>query len=84
MLLHLCDDADGLGHIETFARDADRLIDRRQVGFSELNVHGRAGDLNYFSDVLCHKSLQSGCAADDFDNFLGNRCLTDAIHRQGE
>ena len=84
MLLHLDDDADGLGHVETFTRNAQRLIDRRHGGFFKLNVHRRAGDLNYFPNVLCHRSLQSGCAADDFDNFFSNRCLTDAIHSQGQ
>ena len=54
MLLDLEDDADGRGHGETVAGDAQRLIDGRHRRFFKLHVHGRTGDLDYLADILCH------------------------------
>ena len=53
-MLHLEDHVDGHGGVKALAGDAQRLIDGRHRRLLELNVHGRAGDLNYLADVLCH------------------------------
>ncbi len=54
VLLHLENDADGRGHGETFAGDAQRLVDGRHRRFFKLHVHRGTGDLDYLADVLCH------------------------------
>jgi hypothetical protein len=57
VLLHFEDHIDGSGDGEAVADDSDRLINWRQLAFGKLDVDGRAGDLNYVSDVLWHMSL---------------------------
>ena len=59
VLLHLEDHADGRGHGEAVAGDAQRLIDGRHRRFFKLHVHRGTGDLNYLADVLCHFCLLS-------------------------
>ena len=55
VLLHLEDDADGRGHGEAVAGDAQRLVDGRHRRFFKLHVYRGTGNLNYLADVLCHK-----------------------------
>ena len=57
VLLHLNDDVKRGGNDEAFADDPQRLKDRRHVRLFELNVNGRSADRNYFSNILCHRSL---------------------------
>src|SRR5215471_15071470 len=40
-------------HVEPFAGDAQRLIDRWQVGIGKLYVHNRPDDLHYLADIAC-------------------------------
>ena len=42
VLLHLGDDVERLGNVESLARDAHRVVDQRQVALFELHVHHRA------------------------------------------
>ena len=44
----------GLGHGEALAHHSHRLVDRRQFALGKLHVDGRAGDLNYVSDIFWH------------------------------
>src|SRR6202041_477599 len=55
--LYLDDDIERGGDVEAFADDANRLEDRRHFRLFKLNVNGRSADRNYFSNVLCHRSL---------------------------
>ena len=93
VLLDLDDDVERVGNVEAFADDAEGLEDGGHLRLFELNVNGGAADRNYFSNILCHRSLsfpqlpvglQSGCAAYNFDNFLGDRCLTYTVHGERE
>src|SRR5579872_2301077 len=56
VLLHLEDDIDRRGNVEAVAHNAKRLIDRRHVSLVKLHVDYRAGDLNYVSNIFCHKT----------------------------
>src|SRR3989442_10589375 len=51
VLLHLSNDIDRFGHLETIGSNPQRLIDRRQIFLSELDVENRANNLHDFSDV---------------------------------
>jgi len=89
--LNFQNNADGLGDFESLAGYPERLINRGQVGFAELYIHGGTCNLNDSSDVLCHMNplsdvrLLSSCrAADDLDNFFGDLGLTHTIHLQRE
>ncbi len=59
VLLHLDDDIERGGNVEAFADDAEGLEDGGHLRLFKLNVNGRAADRNYFSNVLCHRSLSS-------------------------
>ena len=81
----------GLGNLESFADHVERLVNRRQRGFGELHVNRGSRDLYNFSSILCHKSFFAGArprlpcggrTADNFNNFLGDLCLADAVHGQ--
>src|ERR1700730_5990897 len=54
VLLHFEDHIDRRRHSKAVAYHFQCLVDRRHRGLNELNVHGRAGDLNYVSNVLWH------------------------------
>src|SRR6185437_9538974 len=62
VLLNFDDHAYGFRNVEAFAGNARRLIDGRHGGFFKLDVHSRAGNLNYFADILCHKNLYRAAA----------------------
>ena len=49
VLRHFADDVDRVGHVETFAGDADRGADHGNLPFRKLDVHGRSGHLDHFS-----------------------------------
>jgi hypothetical protein len=55
VLLHLEEDFDGDGNVETVTDDFDSLIDGGQMPFLELDVDGWTCDLNYMSYILWHK-----------------------------
>src|ERR1700689_1414267 len=59
VLLHFDDDVYRRGHSKAVAHDAERLIDRRHIGFAKLHVHGRARDLNHISNIFWHISILS-------------------------
>ena len=56
VLLHFENDVDRRGHVEAVADDAQRLVNRRQCPFGKLHVHRGTGNLNYLSNVFCHKT----------------------------
>ena len=83
VLRDFADDVDRRWHGEAFAGDADGRINYGQLPIGELHVHRGSGDLNYFSNHGSrHKYFlfQSSSTADDFDNFLSNTGLPDAVH----
>jgi hypothetical protein len=45
VLLHFYNDVDGHWHIETRARDVQRLVNRRLLAFSELDIDSRTNNL---------------------------------------
>ena len=51
VLLYFGNHVDRFGHLETIGSNLQRLIDRRQVFLSELNVNHRANNLHDFPDV---------------------------------
>src|SRR5207248_1773622 len=51
MLLHFGDHIDRVRHFEPVGRDAQRLINRRQILLTKLNVDDRPDDLHHFADV---------------------------------
>jgi hypothetical protein len=56
VLLDFENNADGRGHREAIAGNAQRLIDRRHRRFFKLHVDCRTGNLDNLADVLCHFS----------------------------
>ena len=56
VLLHLKDDIDRAGNVEAVAHNAKRLVNRRHVGRVKLHVYHGASDLNYVSNIFCHKT----------------------------
>ena len=57
VLLHFDGDVDRLGNVEAFARDANGVVNGRQVSRFKLNVEHRSNDLDDVSDgcvFLCH------------------------------
>jgi hypothetical protein len=87
VLLDLDDDVDGLGHVETLARDADRGIDLRQAVLLEGHVHDGADDLDDDSfgfRLLCHNGLLSALlegfdGGHDLEKLLGDGGLADLV-----
>src|ERR1051325_978817 len=58
MLLHFGDDVDWVGHFKTVRGDAERLINRRQIALSKLNVDHRPDDLHDFSNLSVASSVR--------------------------
>ena len=56
VLRHFADDVDGVRHVEAFAGDADRRADDGNLPLGKLDVHGRSGHLDHFSDLRSYKS----------------------------
>ena len=51
VLLHFSNHVDRLGNFEAVRRNPQRLVNRRQMLFSKLNVDDRADDLHDFAGV---------------------------------
>src|SRR5581483_3394223 len=56
VLLHLENDIDRRGHLVAVADHLERLINRRHLGFHELRVDHRAGNLNNVANIFWHKT----------------------------
>ena len=56
VLLHFQNHVDRIRHGEAVAHHFQRLINRRHGAFDELHVHGGAGNLNYASNSLWHRT----------------------------
>jgi hypothetical protein len=57
VLLHFQNDVNRRRDGEAVADHAHRLVNGGHGRFHELHVHRRTGDLDYVSDILCHKSV---------------------------
>src|SRR4029077_6358051 len=61
VLLHFQNHVDRVGHGEAVADHFERLVNRRHGALDKLHIDGRAGNLNYASNSLWHRTSASSC-----------------------
>src|SRR6267142_1820515 len=70
VLLYFGDHIDRVGHVKAFGSYAQRLVNRRQIVFSKLDVHHRANNLHDATNVsICAISIGRShiCSVNSFE-----------------